>query len=83
MNLEEFERMVSEKFPKMTIEQVIELAELGKAVLNVSDDLAGDLMFVTEQALKSDESLVHDIQYCLSSLPALVRCVREYERAIK
>ena len=83
MNLEEFERMVSEKFPKMTIEQVIELAELGKAVLNVSDDLAGDLMFVTEQVLKSDESLVHDIQYCLSSLPALVRCVREYERAIK
>ena len=75
--------MVSEKFPKMTIEQVIELAELGKAVLNVSDDLAGDLMFVTEQVLKSDESLVHDIQYCLSSLPALVRCVREYERAIK
>ena len=83
VNVNEFEQMVSEKFPKMTIEQVIELAELGKAVLNVSDDLAGDLMFVTEQVLKSDESLVHDIQYCLSSLPALVRCVREYERAIK
>ena len=83
MNLEEFERMVSEKFPKMTIEEVLKLAELGKDVLSVSDDLAEDLMVVTEQALKSDESLIHDIQYCLSSLPALVRCVREYERAIK
>ena len=83
VNANEFERMVSEKFPKMTIEQVLKLAELGKGVLSVSDDLAEDLMVVTEQALKSDESLIHDIQYCLSSLPALVRCVREYERAIK
>ena len=83
VNVNEFEQMVSEKFPEMTIEQVLKLAELGKDVLSVSDDLAEDLMVVTEQALKSDESLIHDIQYCLSSLPALVRCVREYERAIK
>ena len=83
VNVNEFEQMVSEKFTKMTIEQVLKLAELGTDVLSVSDDLAEDLMVVTEQALKSDESLIHDIQYCLSSLPALVRCVCEYERAIK
>lgn len=78
VNVNEFEQMVSEKFPEMTIEQILGLAEFGKAVLNVSDDLAGDLMYVTEMVLKSDESLVHEIQYCLSSLPALIRRIHEF-----
>ena len=77
----EFEQTVSEK--EMTTEQILKLAEFGKAVLNVSDDLAGDLMFVTERVLKSDESLIHDIQYCLSSLPALVRYIYEYKNSTK
>lgn len=80
---EEFKQAIATEFSGMTIKEVLRLAELGKAVLNVSDDLAGDLMFVTEQVLKSDESLVHDIQYCLSSLPALARCIHEHKHAIK
>lgn len=83
IDVKRFEEEMKNQFPEATVEEVLKLAELGKAVLSVSDDLAEDLMVVTEQALKSDESLIHDIQYCLSSLPALVRCVREYERAIK
>lgn len=83
IDVKRFEEEMKNQFPGATVGEVLKLAELGKAVLSVSDDLAGDLMFVTEQVLKSDEGLVHDIRYCLSSLPALVRCVREYERAIK
>ena len=80
---EEFKQAIATEFSGMTIKEVLRLAELGKDALSVSDDLAEDLMFVTERVLKSDETLVHEIQFCLSSLPALVRCVREYERAIK
>ena len=80
---EEFKQAIATEFSGMTIKEVLRLAELGKDALSVSDDLAEDLMVVTEHALRSDESLIHDIQFCLSSLPALARCVREYERAIK
>lgn len=81
--MKEFEQAIATEFSGMTVEQVLELARFGKAVLNVSDDLAGDLIFVTEQVLKSDESLVHDTQYCLSSLVKSARLIREYESSTK
>lgn len=80
---EEFKQAIATEFSGMTVEQVLELARFGKEVLSISDDLAGDLMFVTERVLKSDESLVHDIQYCLSSLPALARYVNEHKYLTK
>ena len=83
IDVKRFEEEMKNQFPEATVEEVLKLAELGKAVLNVSDDLAGDLMFVTEQVLKSDEGLVHDIRYCLSSLPALTRCVHEYKNSTR
>ena len=83
MNLEEFEREIATEFSGMTVEQVLELARFGKEVLSISDDLAGDLMLVTERVLKSDESLVHDIQYCLASLPALAKHVYEHKYLTK
>ena len=78
MNMEEFERVISEKFSGMTIEEVLKLAELGKEVLNV-DDLVGDTLFVVEQILKSDDSLTRSVQYCLSSMVEAAKLVREYE----
>ena len=78
MNMEEFERVISEKFSGMTIEEVLKLAELGKEVLNV-DDLVGDTLFVVEQILKADDSLTRSVQYCLSTMVEEAKLVREYE----
>lgn len=78
MNMEEFERVISEKFSGMTIEEVLKLAELGKEVLNV-DDLVGDTLFVVEQILKADDSLTRSVQYCLSTMVEAAKLVREYE----
>ena len=83
VNVNEFERMVSEKFPKMTTAEVVRLAELGKEILSVSDDIATDVLFVIERILKSDSDLIHDIQYCLSDLIKITRLLREYEHSKK
>ena len=81
MDIKGLEEGIERQFPGMTIEQVLKLAEFGKAVLEITDgDLAQDLIYVTEKILKADPDLVHDTQYCLSSVVALARCILEYER---
>lgn len=79
---EEFKQAIATEFSGMTIKEVLRLAELGKAVLNV-DDLVGDTLFVVEQILKADNDLTRSVQYCLSSVVEATRLVREYENSAK
>ena len=79
---EEFKQAIATEFSGMTIKEVLRLAELGKAVLNV-DDLVGDTLFVVEQILKADSDLTRSVQYCLSSMVEATRLVREYENSAK
>ena len=79
---EEFKQAIATEFSGMTIKEVLRLAELGKAVLNV-DDLVGDTLFVVEQILKADNDLTRSVQYCLSSVVEATRLVREHENLAK
>lgn len=82
IDVKRFEEEMKNQFPEATVEEVLKLAELGKAVLNV-DDLVGDTLFVVEQILKADSDLTRSVQYCLSSMVEATRLVREYENSAK
>lgn len=78
IDVKRFEEKMKNQFPEATVEEVLKLAELGKAVLSV-DDLVGDTLYVTEQVLKADDSLTRSVQYCLSTMIEAAKIVREYE----
>ena len=78
IDVKRFEEEMKNQFPEATVEEVLKLAELGKAVLSV-DDLVGDTLHVIEQVLKADDGLTRSVQYCLSSMVEVAKLAREYE----
>lgn len=82
IDVKRFEEEMKNQFPEATVEEVLKLAELGKAVLNV-DDLVGDTLFVVEQILKADDGLTRSVQYCLPSVIEAARLTYEHKRLTK
>lgn len=81
MDVKRLEEGIERQFPGMTIEQVLKLAEFGKAVFEIQGgNLVEDFLYITEEILRDGSDLAKRTQYCLSSLVALTRCLREYER---
>lgn len=81
MDVKELEEGIERLFPGMTIKQVLKLAEFGKTVLEIQGgNLVEDFLYITEEILRDGSDLAQRTQYCLSSLVALTRCLREYER---
>lgn len=75
------EHELEKRFPDMTINQVCDLAELGKSVLSVSESgyLVQNLLYITEEIMRSDADLACRTRYCVSELIKLSRILYEFD----